>query len=50
MKIETEAEGCSADDLQPDRIVIDEDMMQYIDENESKTDSLKTIPDRLRYL
>ena len=35
VKIEKEANECIADELQPYRNVIDEDMMECIDENES---------------
>ena len=42
VKTEKEANDCSADKLQPDQNVTDENLMQYIDESESNDRAMKS--------
>ena len=50
MKIEEEVNACSVDELQPDRNVIDEDMMQNVDESKGHDRATNTTRERERHL
>ena len=50
VKTEEEAKDCIADELQPDRNVIDEDLMQDVDKNEGDDLVMKNGPQSIKVL